>query len=164
VSPVPDPAPPREGPAEVPTLVGKDASATGTGTGVAPVGTGRRVDRVVTFVLLGLAVYNVVSALVLVPRFSTTLLDTLRRGGYDVSSFSGEADLQRAGTTIAIVSVVVFALMIWWTLRRLRVGKVTFFVPLVAGIVVSVVQLVLVFSIFLADPAFVQSILDSGAG
>jgi hypothetical protein len=160
VSPVPDPAPPREGPAEVPTLVGKDASA----TGVAPVGTGRRVDRVVTFVLLGLAVYNVVSALVLVPRFSTTLLDTLRRGGYDVSSFSGEADLQRAGTTIAIVSVVVFALMIWWTLRRLRAGKVTFFVPLVAGIVVSVVQLVLVFSIFLADPAFVQSILDSGAG
>jgi len=125
--------------------------------------TGRRVDRVATFVLLGLAGYNVVANIVLVSGFSRTLLASFSAAGYPVDDFAGGADLQRAGGTIAVVSLIVFVLMLAWTVRRLRRGAITFWVPLVAGVVVTLVQTVLVLSVFLGDPAFVQSVLD-GAG
>jgi uncharacterized membrane protein YhaH (DUF805 family) len=123
--------------------------------------TGRRVDRVATFVLLGLAGYNVISNLVLVSGFSRTLLSAFAAQGYPVDDFSGQAALQQAGGAIAIVSLVVFVPMLVLTFRRLRAGKISFWVPLTAGAVVTVVQMVLVLSVFLGDPAFVQSLLDS---
>jgi uncharacterized membrane protein YhaH (DUF805 family) len=123
--------------------------------------TGRRVDRVATFVLLGLAGYNVISNLVLVSGFSRTLLSAFAAQGYPVDDFSGQAALQQAGGAIAIVSLVVSVPMLVLTFRRLRAGKISFWVPLTAGAVVTVVQMVLVLSVFLADPAFVQSLLDS---
>ncbi|WP_209561361.1 DUF6264 family protein [Frigoribacterium sp. PvP032] len=123
--------------------------------------TGRRVDRVATFVLLGLAGYNVISNIVLVSGFSRTLLSAFSAQGYPVDDFTGQAALQQAGGAIAIVSLVVFVPMIVLTVRRLRAGKVTFWVPLAAGAVVTIVQMVLVLSVFLGDAAFVQSLLDS---
>lgn len=127
----------------------------------AALSTGRRVDRVATFVLLGLAGYNVISNLLLVSGFSRTLLSAFSAQGYPVDDFSGQAALQQAGAAIAIVSLVVFVPMLVLTLRRLRAGKLTFWVPLVAGAVVTIVQMVLVLSVFLGDAAFVQSLLDS---
>jgi uncharacterized membrane protein YhaH (DUF805 family) len=127
----------------------------------AALSTGRRVDRVATFVLLGLAGYNVISNLVLVSSFSRSALATLAAAGYPVDDFSRRAELQQAGGAIAIVSLVVFVPMLVLTLRRLRAGKLTFWVPLVAGAVVTIVQMVLVLSVFLGDAAFVQSLLDS---
>lgn len=127
----------------------------------AALSTGRRVDRVATFVLLGLAGYNVITNIVLVSGFSRTLLSAFSAQGYPVDDFSGQAALQQAGAAIAIVSLVVFVPMLVLTLRRLRAGKLTFWVPLAAGAVVTIVQMVLVLSVFLGDPAFVQSLLDS---
>ena len=123
--------------------------------------TGRRVDRVATFVLLGLAGYNVISNLLLVSGFSRSLLSAFTAAGYPVDDFTGQAALQQAGGAIAIVSLVVFVPMIVLTVRRLRAGKISFWVPLTAGAVVTIVQMVLVLSVFLGDAAFVQSLLDS---
>jgi len=126
--------------------------------------TGRRVDRVATLVLLGLAVYNVVGNLVLVPRFSSTLLDMLRTGGYDVSTFTSQEALQQAGAVIAVVSLVVLVATLWWSVRRLRAGRLTFFVPLAAGVLVTIVQVVAVFAVFWGDAAFVQSVVEGSTG
>jgi uncharacterized membrane protein YhaH (DUF805 family) len=126
----------------------------------AALSTGRRVDRVATFVLLGLAGYNVISNLVLVSSFSRSALATLAAAGYPVDDFSRRAELQQAGGAIAIVSLVVFVPMLVWTVRRLRAGAITFWVPLTAGIVVTIVQMLIVLPVFLGDPAFVQSVLD----
>jgi uncharacterized membrane protein YhaH (DUF805 family) len=123
--------------------------------------TGRRVDRVATFVLLGLAGYNVISNLVLVSGFSRTMLSALSASGYPVDDFSRQAELQQAGGAIAIVSLVVFVPMLVWTVRRLRAGAISFWVPLAAGVVVGIVQMALVLSVFLGDPQFVQSIVDA---
>lgn len=125
--------------------------------------TGRRVDRIATLALIGLAVYNVVGNVVLVPNFSATLLDLLRRSGYDVDTFTSQAGLQTAGAVIAVTSLVVFVVMLWWSLRRLRAGRLSFFVPLAAGVLVTAVQLVAVFSVVLGDAAFVQSVMDAGS-
>ena len=127
----------------------------------AALSTGRRVDRVATFVLLGLAGYNVISNLLLVSGFSRTLLSAFSAQGYPVDDFSGQAQLQQAGAAIAIVSLVVFVPVLVLTVRRLRAGKLTFWVPLAGGVVVTIVQMVLVLSVFLGDAAFVQSLLDS---
>ena len=127
----------------------------------AALSTGRRVDRVATFVLLGLAGYNVISNLLLVSGFSRTLLSAFSAQGYPVDDFSGQAQLQQAGAAIAIVSLVVFVPVLVLTVRRLRAGKLTAWVPLAGGVVVTIVQMVLVLSVFLGDAAFVQSLLDS---
>jgi uncharacterized membrane protein YhaH (DUF805 family) len=126
----------------------------------AALSTGRRVDRVATFVLLGLAGYNVISNLVLVSSFSRSALATLAAAGYPVDDFSRRAELQQAGGAIAIVSLVVFVPMLVWTIRRVRAGRITFWVPLTAGIVVTIAQMLIVLPVFLGDPAFVQSVLD----
>ena len=123
--------------------------------------TGRRVDRVATFVLLGLAGINVVSNVLLVSRYSRSTLAMLSSRGYPVDVFSRQAELQQAGGAIAIVSLVVFVPMLVLTFRRLRAGKLSSWVPLVAGIVVTLVQTALIVSVFLGDAAFVQAILDN---
>jgi uncharacterized membrane protein YhaH (DUF805 family) len=132
----------------------------GPPTAPAALSTGRRVDRVATFVLLGLAGYNVISNLVLVSTFSRSALATLAAAGYPVDDFSRQAELQQAGGAIAIASLVVFVPMLVWTIRRLRAGKITFWLPLAAGVVVTIVQLMIVLPVFLGDPAFVQAVLD----
>jgi hypothetical protein len=128
----------------------------------AALSTGRRVDRIATLALIGLAVYNVVGNVVLVPNFAATLLDLLRGNGYDVDTFTSQPALQTAGAVIAVTSLVVFVVMLWWALRRLRAGRLSFFVPLAAGVLVTAVQVVAVFSVVLGDAAFVQSVMDAG--
>ncbi|MBD8660218.1 hypothetical protein IFT72_08450 [Frigoribacterium sp. CFBP 8754] len=142
--------------------VTQTASTAGPATPAA-LSTGRRVDRIATLALIGLAVYNVVGNVVLVPNFSATLLDLLRRSGYDVDTFTSQAGLQTAGAVIAVTSLVVFVVMLWWSLRRLRVGRLSFFVPLAAGVLVTAVQVIAVFSVVLGDAAFVQSVMDAGS-
>jgi len=128
----------------------------------AALSTGRRVDRIATLALIGLAVYNVVGNVVLVPNFAATLLDLLRGNGYDVDTFTSQPALQTAGAVIAVTSLVVFVVMLWLALRRLRAGRLSFFVPLAAGVLVTAVQVVAVFSVVLGDAAFVQSVMDGG--
>ena len=129
----------------------------------AALSTGRRVDRIATLALIGLAVYNVVGNVVLVPNFAANLLDLLRGNGYDVDTFTSQPALQTAGAVIAVTSLVVFVVMLWWTLRRLRAGRLSFFVPLAAGVLVTAVQVIAVFSVVLGDAAFVQSVMDAGS-
>jgi len=138
------------------------APTAGTAT-PAGLSTGRRVDRIATLALIGLAVYNVVGNVVLVPNFAATLLDLLRGNGYDVDTFTSQPALQTAGAVIAVTSLVVFVVMLWWTLRRLRAGRLSFFVPLAAGVLVTAVQVIAVFSVVLGDAAFVQSVMDAGS-
>jgi len=124
---------------------------------------GRRFDRVATFLLIGLGGYGVVSNVVLASTFASSLLSALGTAGYPVDVFTGQSDLQRAGAIIAVVSVAVFAVTLIWTIRRLRAFKISFWVPLSAGVIVSILQMALVLAVLFGDAAFTQAILD-GAG
>jgi hypothetical protein len=122
----------------------------------------RRFDRIATFVLLGIGLYSVVSNVVMASSFSTTLLSALSGAGYSTDAFTGQDALQRAGVIIAVSTVAVFAVTLMWSIRRLAARKVAFWVPLAAGVIMSIVQMVLVLGVLFGDAAFVQSILDSG--
>ncbi|MCJ0700006.1 DUF6264 family protein [Frigoribacterium faeni] len=123
----------------------------------------RRFDRVATFVLLGIGLYSVISNVVMASTFSSTLLSALSGAGYSTDAFTGQEALQRSGVIIAVLTVAVFAITLMWSIRRLAARKVTFWVPLSAGVLMSIVQMVLVLGVLFGDAAFVQSILD-GSG
>ena len=54
----------------------------------------------------------------------------------------------------AVVLVVVFALVAWWSVRRLRSRSWTFWVPLVGGVVATVLGMVPVLVVVFQDPQF----------
>ena len=70
------------------------------------------------------------------------------------TELSDPAALSTAVLVRAVVLVVVFALVVWWSIRRLRARRRTFWVPLVGGIVASVLGIIPVFVVILQDPAF----------
>jgi len=127
---------------------------------------GRRVDRIVTFVLLGLAAYNVFAALLQASTFATTLLDMLRGVGYPVDAFTSQAALQRLGPLSAAAAVALFVVVVAVTRRRLRAGRITFWVPLTAGVVFVLVQTVAVITVLFGDAGFAEAMaatLPTGA-
>ena len=87
----------------------------------------------------------------------------VRGAGYSTDAFTGQEALQRSGVIIAVLTVAVFAITLMWSIRRLAARKVTFWEPLSAGVLMSIVQMVLVLGVLFGDAAFVQSILD-GSG
>ncbi|WP_423923066.1 DUF6264 family protein [Frigoribacterium sp. 2-23] len=129
--------------------------------GVPVLSTGRRVDRIVSLVLLGFAAYNTISSLFLAPSYASSLLQRLRQLGYPTDDFSNQSALQAAGAFFAVFAVVLFALTAWWSIRRLRTARITFWVPLTAGVLFAIVQGITVGAIMLGDPAFTSSILGT---
>ncbi|KQR66491.1 DUF6264 family protein [Frigoribacterium sp. Leaf172] len=123
---------------------------------------GRRFDRVATFVLLGIGLYSVVSNVVMASSFSSALLSAMSGAGYSTDAFTSQDALQRVGVIIAVSTVAAFAVTLIWSLRRLAARKVTFWVPLSIGVVMSIVQMVLVLGVLFGDAGFVQSIIESG--
>jgi hypothetical protein len=122
----------------------------------------RRFDRVATFVLLGIGLYSVVSNVVMASSFSSALLSAMSGAGYSTDAFTSQDALQRVGVIIAVSTVAAFAVTLIWSLCRLAARKVTFWVPLSIGVVMSIVQMILVLGVLFGDAGFVQSILDSG--
>ena len=119
-----------------------------------------RADRIVTALLLGLGAYNVFLALVRAPAFATTMLGTLRDLGYPVDEFDGQDALQRVGILSAVLAVSLYVLAVVLSRRRLAVGKLAFWVPLVAGVVFTLVQSVAFLAVVFGDPSFVQALQD----
>jgi hypothetical protein len=171
VAPVETETPPAgrsDGPAPIPQAAPRDATTPGAWGAPPRPGAGdlsgaRRFDRVATFVLLGIGLYSVISNVVMASTFSSTLLSALSGAGYSTDAFTGQEALQRSGVIIAVLTVAVFAITLMWSIRRLAARKVTFWVPLSAGVLMSIVQMVLVLGVLFGDAAFVQSILD-GSG
>jgi len=126
--------------------------------------TGRRVDRVATFALIGLGAFGAVQAVARAPRYAAAQLAQFSSFDVDLSGFGSEATLQAFGVAMAVFAVAVFAVSTWWTLRRLRAGRLGFVVPLVAGVVFSLVQGFGAAAILMSDPAFasqMQTVTDA---
>ncbi|ROS51508.1 DUF6264 family protein [Frigoribacterium sp. PhB24] len=119
--------------------------------------TGRRVDRVATFALIGLGAFGAIQAIARVPGYATTQLAQFETFGLDLSGFGSSAALQTFGTVMAVVAVTLFSVSTWWTLRRLRAGRLGFVVPLVAGVVFGLIQGFGAAAILMGDPAFAEA-------
>ncbi|MBC9943113.1 hypothetical protein ICL81_01025 [Leucobacter sp. cx-328] len=124
-------------------------------------------DKVFTIILLVLgamgALFTAQSMLVLRSSFAM-IAEAL-----EVSSSAVPASIGTLGTVSALVVLAIYALTLIFSIRRLRAKKVTFWVPLVAGVVVSIgffiATTIAVSSMpelmtALSDPDAVQKMLD----
>ncbi|WIE76372.1 DUF6264 family protein [Curtobacterium sp. MCSS17_007] len=117
-------------------------------------------DFVVTVGLLAFGLFSVLQSLA-VTEVASRVREAFRQQGLQLSD---PGALSTAAVVGAISSVVVFALVAWWSLRRLRARKWTFWVPLLGGGVASLISLVAFVLVMFQDPGFVQALLQqSGA-
>ncbi|WP_019181201.1 DUF6264 family protein [Microbacterium yannicii] len=120
----------------------------------------RAVDRIVTFALLAYGLVNVIASF---PAF-------LDYGSYADTLFSllgADAELSdpAAGRPWGIAAAIVLAVgwflvaaVSWWNVRR---GRLSWWIPLVGGIVFTVVAGTLMFIPLMNDPAVWDSLLDT---
>ena len=123
----------------------------------------RPVDRIVTFALLAYGLVNVVSS---VPAF-------LDYGAYAetmlaVMGVDAQISDPAAGRGWAIASVLVLTIgwcatvaVSWWSVRR---GRLTWWIPLSAGILFTFVSGVLMAVPLMSDPTVWQALVDSVGG
>ncbi|MDB6427659.1 DUF6264 family protein [Curtobacterium sp. 20TX0008] len=117
-------------------------------------------DFVVTVALLAFGLLSVVQSLA-VSDVASAVRRAFEQQGLELSDPTA---LSTAAAVGAIGNVVVFALVAWWSLRRLAARRWTFWVPLLGGAVASLVSLVAFAVVMFQDPGFVQVLMQqSGA-
>jgi len=108
------------------------------------------IDFVLTVGLLVIGLWSVVEALS-VGSVASTIRTVVEQQYTDLSN---PAALSSAVLVRAVVLVVLFVLVAWWSIRRLRARRWTFWVPLVGGVVATVLGMVPVMVVIFQDPQF----------
>jgi hypothetical protein len=117
-------------------------------------------DFVLTVGLLAFGLVSVVQSLS-VSQVASTVRRTLET---QYTALNDPSALSGAAAVAAITNVVVFALVAWWSIRRLRARKRTFWVPLLGAVVATLVSTIAFVVVVTQDPAFVDFVLrQSGA-
>jgi uncharacterized membrane protein YhaH (DUF805 family) len=120
----------------------------------APQPTGRRWDRIITIVLLAYGVVNVLMAGMSYLDLPSVMNQSMKVLGID-GEFSNFEQAKVWGTIAAIVLVVGWVITAWLSTRRLRRGKLTWWVPLVGAAVTMIVASICITVPMMGDPAFV---------
>ncbi len=108
-------------------------------------------DRVVTIALLVLGVFNVLTGIPQMLRLAETLDETYAAQGFGDYTAVGLAS--GIGIAVNVVNVLLLVVAVAVSVRRLRAGRLAFWVPLVAGVISTVVTIVLIGAAMLGDPA-----------
>jgi hypothetical protein len=119
--------------------------------------------RLVTLVLLGVGLFNVLSAIPNFLNLSDTLQQSLKMFGSD-AEFTNYAAAKNWGVIALVVLMAGYAATIWLSVLRMRAARSSWWVPLV-GFVVTMFAVSLCMSVpMLGDPAFTQLFQAPPAG
>jgi uncharacterized protein (DUF697 family) len=114
--------------------------------------TPRRWDLILTAVILAYATLNVVSQLFLGSSLSTVIDDFYRLQGigkYTPTSLAGALSIVLNGVT-----AVLYVLTVAFTVRQLRRGRVAFYIPIIGGVIATLVAVAFVIVLLTGDPTF----------
>jgi uncharacterized membrane protein YhdT len=139
-------------PADSPSIVARPEAA--------PTGRGRFADRVATIALLVYGLVNVVTgipSMVDYRSYAGTVLDLL---GVE-AQFADPTAGRPWGIAAALVLAIGWLLTAYVSLRSLGRGRVTFWIPLVAGIVFTFVAGVLLMVPIVSDPSLWDAVVGS---
>ncbi|WP_165063896.1 DUF6264 family protein [Marisediminicola senii] len=115
--------------------------------------TRRRWDLILSVALLAYGLFTVLSGLVQYSNLGAMMQQVYDTQG--VGDFT-EYDLARTiGFTLIVVNTVIYAITLYITVRLLRATRLAFYVPLIAGVLASIVTVGLIVTLMLSDPAFV---------
>lgn len=127
----------------------------------------RPADRIVTILLLVIGVFGAWTAIGSLQSLPAVLPEALRQaseilgsGGeaFDYTPAPGVAGLILAGQ---IIQFVLLALVVWWSIARMRARRLAFWVPLVGGVLSVIALYAIMSAIIVSDPALVERL--SGA-
>lgn len=145
--------------------LGSDAAASApvpTQPDVAPPA-GRRVGRMVTVMLLGIGLVNVLTSIPGFLNLSATFDQTLKMLGLE-GSFSNFAAAKTWGAVAVVVMVAGYAATAWLSVRRIRRSRSSWWVPLVGFLVTMLIVSICLSVPMFGDPAFMQGMLTPPAG
>lgn len=117
----------------------------------------RAVDRVATLALLALGLYSVLSTIVTMTDLAGYLNDTMQQigvGTYAATPLTGVIAL-----IISVVNVVLWLVSAVLSARSMRAGRVSFWIPLTAGVLVTLVTATCYGVLLMNDPSFVQYVM-----
>lgn len=77
-----------------------------------------------------------------------------------IDEFTSPAWLGTVGPALGLAVLAIYGVMAVYTIRRLRAGKISFWVPLATGVVMSIVVLGTVFVAMLSSPGLASIITD----
>jgi len=132
------------------------------GAGVAA-RTGGRAGRLITAVLLGIGLVNVLTSIPGLLDLPTTLDQTLTVLGTG-GAFTNIAQARAWGAVAVLVMLVGYAATLWLAVRRIRRGRSSWWVPLLGFAVTMFVASICISVPMLSDPAFARALLTPPAG
>jgi hypothetical protein len=153
-------------PWQLPTTAPAVAEAPAPSPASAPPAAPRRprtVDRIVTFALLAYGLISVVSAFPAYTDYGGYAEMVLGLMGVD-AQLSDPAAGRPWGIAAALVLAVGWILTLLVSLWSLRKGRLTWWIPLVAGVVFSFAAGALMMVPIVNDPAVWQALVDSAGG
>jgi len=119
-------------------------------------------DRIITIALLAYGLVNVVMTGLSYLDLPTVMNESMRILGVE-GEFTNFAQGKLWGTTAAVLLVLGWVITAWLSLRRLRTGKLTWWVPLVGAAATMVVVSICIMIPMMGDPAF-MAYVDGMAG
>lgn len=118
------------------------------------------VDLLLTLVLLAMGLVSVVQSLS-IGAVASTVRQTLET---NYTELQDPGSLNGAAMISAVGMLVVFALVLWRSVVRLRAGKRTFWVPLLGGAVATLFSSVVFVIVVFQDDGFVAAMMRQASG
>lgn len=156
VSPAMPPAP--VAPVPAPTIPDSTASAAATAGERRPP---HPANRIITLALLGYGLFNVILSVISYSDTTSVMNEALSILGAQ-GEFTNHAQGRLWGTIASIVLITGWTLTAAWSVLRLRAGRVSWWVPLVGGVVFTIAASVCLTVPMFGDPAFL-AVLTPGA-
>lgn len=117
----------------------------------------RAVDRVATLALLALGLYSVLSTVVTMTDLAGYLNDTMQQIG--VGTYTATPTTGVIALVISVVNVVLWLAGAVLSARSMRAGRVSFWIPLTAGVLVTLVTATCYGVLLMNDPSFVHYVM-----
>lgn len=113
----------------------------------------RRWDLVLTIALVVLGAYGVFNGFAANADLAYTITQAYAALGYD-GQFPDVERANAVGLTLNIVQPILLILAVSLSSLSLRRGRVTFYIPLAAGVLSTIISVILLMTLIYADPGF----------
>lgn len=126
---------------------------------VAPAARPRQADRIITIVLLAMGAIGSLQFAGFMYSIGTTFSAVFSES-LGIDDITVPAWLPLAGKITSVAILALFALVLIYSIRRIRAGKVTFWVPLVAGVIVFLAVTTIMTAAMFASPEVMEAAMD----
>lgn len=118
-------------------------------------------DRIITILLLAVGAIGALNTAFLMMQLAPNM--HVAAGIFGIENFVVPAAVSTIGTVGAVVILALYAVTLIFSIQRLRARKLTFWVPLAAGVIAFILYMALTLIAFSQSPELVQAMADPNA-